>query len=1152
MMKFAKIFVTLHLIVFGVLCAMADTSCSGYKPAYPDHYCDCRYNKISQLNTLPFDVEVTDSIWFKSPPKLFLSGFTAYLYSDCDVNFDIYQNCTSHKLLYSVVIPKNQARDVTAETINKKLEEAGMSAMNMTLYICIYPVGGEGGRLMCYPYNTGHNSTCNDILPLLPGMTFVSSHAQDVYEISYENIADSYTMYLQWSGDNGAACRLEVTRGSCDGAVVAEYDFVSGSNLFHFDPALLKDVRAKGEKLYAHFSHDASAVGRITFNEASFEKHLVDTIICQGKEFRYQDFVAAESCVYFYDTVKLSSIKYELYGYNVIFSEPESVYDTLMLRAVDLPYTYRGKQIEEFGDYELIIHTEGQCDERVLLNVHQDFAVVLSDRDTTLCHGKTFSYEGKKYVNNVTFIDSVWNKVYDTLYVNTLNVYFSPADIVYDTLALTKKEVTEGTRYKGITIKAFGDYKKVVYDEYLCVDSLYLHVCHKVTNIVQNVDTALCAGSVYVHSNGAEYTNDVVLVDSLWRGDDTKVVTTTNVHFIVNELAYDTLYLSYSELPYLYKNQVELSHLTDTTVDVLRGQCFGRVQLHLVHKFATIVEEQDTTLCVGKVYGHNGASYTETTTIVDSVWMNMDTFLITTTRVHFVAPEVQYDTLALKSTDLPYNYRGQQIANFGGYDLTIRNTGDCDERVSLNVEHLVTTITTEQDTTLCEGKVYAHNGVSYAETTTIVDSVWMNMDTFLIATTRVHFVAPEVQYDTLALKSTDLPYNYRGQQVVNFGGYDLTIRNTGDCDERISLYVEHLVTTITTEQDTTLCEGKVYEHNGVSYVGTTTIVDSVWMNMDTFLIATMRVHFVVPEVQYDTLALKSTDLPYNYRGQQIANFGGYDLTIRNTGDCDERISLYVEHLTATITTEQDTTLCEGKVYAHNGVSYAETTTIVDSVWMNMDTFLIATTRVHFVAPEVQYDTLALKSTDLPYNYRGQQIANFGDYDLTIRNAGDCDERISLNVEHLVTTITTEQDTTLCEGKVYEHNGVSYVEPAIIVDSLWMNQDTFMIATTNLYFVAPEVEYDTIFVTAAELQAGYYYELADTYIYTEGVYDYEIIVENECTRKISLTVIKEIPSAVDNVSVVTQSKLIMIDGVIYIYHKEEYYTLMGEKVNILKK
>lgn len=838
MMKFAKIFVTLHLILCGVICVFADNDCFGYIPSFPDHYCDCQYNKVSQLSTLPLDVEVTDSVWFKSSSKLFLSGFTAYLYSDCDVNFDIYQKCTSKDLLYSVVIPKNQARDVTAETIKQKLEEAGMSTANMAIRICIYPVGGNGGRLICYPYNTGYNSTCNDILTLLPGMTFVSSHAEDVYEILPENIVDSYAMYLQWSEGNAAACSLSITRGSCSGAVVAEHSFGAESDIFVLDSALLMDVRAKGEKLYAHFAHDASAVGRISFNEASFEKHLVDTVICQGKKFQYQDFVTTESCVYYYDTVKLSSVNYEVYGYNIVFSEPELMYDTLLLRKVELPYTYRGQVINDFGTYDMTIHTEGQCDERVLLDVRQGFAVVLSNQDTTLCQGKTFTYEGKKYVTDATFVDSVWNNLSDTLYVNTLNVYFSPADIVYDTLALTKKEVAAGKRYKGITIKAFGDYKKAVYDDFLCLDSLYLHVCHKVTNIVQNGDTVLCGGDVYVHGNGVEYTTDAILVDSVWKDDDTRIIKTTNVHFIVNELAYDTLYLCYSELPYQYKEQAKITQIADTTVDVLVNKCYGKVQVHVVHKFATNEVEQDTTLCEGKAYEYNDSSYFEPTIIVDSAWVNRDTFIITTTRLYFVAPEIQYDTLALKSTDLPYNYRGQQIANFGGYDLTIRNTGDC----------------------------------------------------------------------------------------------------------------------------------------------------------------------------------------------------------------DERISLYVEHLTATITTEQDTTLCEGKVYEHNGVSYTETTTIVDSVWMN--------------------------------------------------------------------------------------------------------QDTFLIATTNLYFVMPEVEYDTIFVTATELQTGYYYELADTYIHAEGVYDYEITAENECTRKISLTVVKDISSAVDNIYVTSRARLIMKDGVIYILYNDEYYTLMGEKVGRL--
>ncbi|MBR5823282.1 MAG: hypothetical protein IKY67_03990, partial [Paludibacteraceae bacterium] len=80
----------------------------------------------------------------------------------------------------------------------------------------------------------------------------------------------------------------------------------------------------------------------------------------------------------------------------------------------------------------------------------------------------------------------------------------------------------------------------------------------------------------------------------------------------------------------------------------------------------------------------------------------------------------------------------------------------------------------------------------------------------------------------------------------------------------------------------------------------------------------------------------------------------------------------------------------------------------------------------------------------------------------------------------------------------------------------------------------------------DLQSGYYYELADVYIYAVGVYDYEITVDGECTRKISLTVEKDILSLIDEVEEEEKPKLIMIDGVIYIFYKGEYYTLLGAK------
>ena len=60
--------------------------------------------------------------------------------------------------------------------------------------------------------------------------------------------------------------------------------------------------------------------------------------------------------------------------------------------------------------------------------------------------------------------------------------------------------------------------------------------------------------------------------------------------------------------------------------------------------------------------------------------------------------------------------------------------------------------------------------------------------------------------------------------------------------------------------------------------------------------------------------------------------------------------------------------------------------------------------IAFSAPEAIPDTLALKQAALPYTYRGQEtITAFGDYDLTIRTSGECDERYLLHVYHTIDT-----------------------------------------------------------------------------------------------------------------------------------------------------
>ncbi len=1056
-----KLILLLVVVFLNTIAVVADTNCSGYKPLiHPIHYCDCK-DYLDEFYELPFELQVTDSVWFKSSSDVFIDGFTAYLYSDCDLNFDIYQSCAASTSLYSVVIPKGQARDVTAESVKQKLESSNMYVENMVIYVCVYPIDGNGGRLMCLPYNTGYNSTCNDILSLLPGMTFVSSHAETVYEITPDNIANSYAMYLQWNEEGGAPCGLKITRGNCNGAVVAEHSFTAEDDIYLLDAELLMDVREKGESLYAHFSHDATAVGRINFRETAFVDVLVDTVICRGKEFRHGDYVTAESGVYRYDTVQVSPTEYEVKGYNIVFAEPEVQYDTLAIRNNQLPYDYRGEAIEAFGDYEFVIETDGECDEHIKLNVHHNLTTITHVKDTTICYGGRFDHEGGGSYkdHDVTLADSTWNVSRDTLTIDVINVYFNSQDFAYDTLALTKEQ-SKLYRYEGTyTIRGFGDYQFNVYDKHNCPVLLYLHVCHKVTNITETVDSILCAGEVYVHTDGVEYRNSAVLVDSGWVDDDTYLVKTTTLRFISNELTYDTLTLRYSDLPYLYKNQVTITEMADTTVSLLFGKCSGQVLLRLVHLSDTVSAEQDTTLCEGKVYVHNGVQYNQDATIVDSTWMNRDTLLVTTTRVHFGAPEVAYDTIALRSAELPFVYREQYtipVDGFGNHEMVIRNEGECDERIVLSVLHMTDTVDVTRDTTLCEGKGFEYKGELYFEPIVLIDSVWANQDTLVVTATRVHFTAPEVQYDTLGLKTTDFPYLYQGQYRVDaFGDYETIIRAEGECDELYRVHIYHNVDTVVMVKDSLICYGGryQYEKNGKTYTARDDISFGTQMvlNADTVILDSLYVRFAKePDNVYDTILVSTAELIKGYK------YSIYNKTVNSAGD-----------------------------------------------------------------------------------YK---------WDDAINTVTRCKENVYLHVAELTEEVV---DVTVCQGKGYEFKGVMYYESVTLIDSVWVNDLKIQITTIRVHFEAPEMEYDSVMVNATELASGYYYEIANAYVYEAGEYEYKIEVEDECTRLISLFVEKIIPVEVDDVMVETKPKLIVIDGILYIYHNGDYYSLTGQKIIINK-
>lgn len=227
--------------------------------SYPVHYCACTHAH-QKLVGLPLDIQVSDSLWFKGSVSTFGTGVTAYIYGETGVHIDLYLNCRAKgpiskgTFVGSVDVEPNNIWDIDEATIAAKLAEAGVSS---AVYMCIYPLeeGGEA-RLFCNPYNVGPHSTCEDILPVVPGMTFVSSHKDDVYVLRSQDIPSNGTLLVNWFKNSGAACQLTIKRGTCDGPVIAQVDLASAYEIS-------REWLNLGEDLYFQFNHADNTTGRI-------------------------------------------------------------------------------------------------------------------------------------------------------------------------------------------------------------------------------------------------------------------------------------------------------------------------------------------------------------------------------------------------------------------------------------------------------------------------------------------------------------------------------------------------------------------------------------------------------------------------------------------------------------------------------------------------------------------------------------------------------------------------------------------------------------------------------------------------------------------------------------------------------------------------
>lgn len=691
-MNLQRFFVAFSLFVFAtVLLAQPSDDCLRLQEerGFPSYYCDCKEGYTNFQ--LPVDTVISyQPIWFKGWVSDLYDGLSAYLHSDCDLNFEVYASCTAKEPRYQAIFSRNKANAIDGESIKRKLEENQVGNLDIAFYICISPMGGEGGRLIMRKESDGMPSTCDDPLYMLPGMSLYSTQNNDVYVIDPAELNSLTDIIIQWEPDKTTSCQLKVTRGSCNGPIMAQTTLET-DDAYIIPAADIRQSLSNNEQIFLHFSHAANTAGMVHCLAPEYEENYIDTLLCQGMGLEVHDTLLTEPTVYVIDTVHTYANVYTINFYDVSFYEPELQYDTLGLYDSQLPYLYRGQYaVTDFGEYDVTIHTSGLCDEQYALSVYHKIDTIITVRDTALCYGAKFEYQNRLYTENVSFESTTWKNA-DTYLIDSLHVYFATTpEIVHDTISVNERKY-------GRYFDTEGDYTfTAVNTTSGCVDSIILHVqpsLDGVTYTYEYFDEELCQGLVYDYY-GDTYTSSVVIRDSMWMSNDECTIFVTTVTFIPPTPHYDTISIKSTALPYNYHGKKITEFGTHDITIHEEDECDERYVLTLVHDIDTLYQTVDTALCQGTAYEHNGISYTQPVSLVDKVWQDADTYVITTTHVHFKQP---VEVSITKEECDSYTWNDFTYTTSGIYTYTTTAANGCDSVVTLHLT-ILAPAETQRDT----------------------------------------------------------------------------------------------------------------------------------------------------------------------------------------------------------------------------------------------------------------------------------------------------------------------------------------------------------------------------------------------------------------------------------------------------------------------
>ena len=379
--------------IIGILLMAATAVCAQVQPAsapqwsdfcdstqrileLPYYYCACE--ESSSAFSFPYEAEVNDTAWFTATMNDLRQGISAYWFANSSVTMEVFAFCTSKLPTITMTVGPNQMRDIDVAKINKKLDEMGeMAAVaeKMTPHIRVFPNNGGSGHVYCYPYDQGPHSTCEEPLPLRPGMTYVCDKEENVYRMEWSSIPSSGKAFVLWKQKKNKPCDIWLTLDSCTGEEIGRVVLSDSLHVYQPDSAKLVDARKAKRSLWLHAKHGKDIVGRLYWrNNPKYAEELdpMDKKTCLGKTLSV-NFRTYSSDTAFVDTTWVGGDTLQTMAVTFTFTQPKMEYDTVYTTALELSrgYVYKpsGTVLRSFTDTVVEVKENNTCTRRIQVTV---------------------------------------------------------------------------------------------------------------------------------------------------------------------------------------------------------------------------------------------------------------------------------------------------------------------------------------------------------------------------------------------------------------------------------------------------------------------------------------------------------------------------------------------------------------------------------------------------------------------------------------------------------------------------------------------------------------------------------------------------------------------------------------------------------------